>query len=78
MINWEKSEIIKKFELIKKEHTETIKDYSYFINPLLNVIYPQFLRKEFNQKYFMLTLILLNYNIQGNFALRVSKSIYTL
>ena len=35
MIDWEKSEIIKKFESIKKEHTKTINDYSYFIDPLL-------------------------------------------
>ena len=48
-IKWEKSEIINKFELIKKEHAETIKNYSYFIIPLLNVIYPTFLREEFNQ-----------------------------
>lgn len=48
-INWEKSTIINKFELIKKEHAETIKNYSYFIIPLLNVVYPTFLREEFNQ-----------------------------
>ena len=48
-INSEKSEIIRKFELIKKEHAETIKKYSYFIIPLLNIVYPPFLRKEFNQ-----------------------------
>jgi hypothetical protein len=48
-INSEKLEIIKKFELIKKEHTKVLKDYSYFINPLLNVVYPEFLRKDFNQ-----------------------------
>jgi hypothetical protein len=47
-IDWEKSEIRKTFDSIEKEHAETIKDYSYFIHPLLNVIYPEFLRKEFN------------------------------
>lgn len=48
-INWEKSEILKKFELIEKEYAKTIYDYSFFIDPLLNVVYPIFLRKEFNQ-----------------------------
>jgi hypothetical protein len=48
-IEWEKSEIIKKFESIKKDHAKTINDYSYFINPLLNVIYPEFLRSELNK-----------------------------
>ena len=36
----EKSEIIKKFDSIKKGYVKTISDYSYFINPLLNVVYP--------------------------------------
>jgi hypothetical protein len=48
-INWEKSEIIKKFESIQKEHVKTINDYSYFIEPLLNKVYPELLRKDFNQ-----------------------------
>ena len=48
-LHWEKLEIIKKFELIKKEYAKTIYDYSYFIDPLLNVVYPIFLRKEFKQ-----------------------------
>ena len=48
-INSEKKEIINKFESIKKEHTKAINDYSYFTNPLLNIVYPLFLRKEFNQ-----------------------------
>ena len=48
-LHWEKLEIIKKFEFIKKEYAKTISDYSYFIYPLLNVVYPIFLRKEFNQ-----------------------------
>ena len=50
MIDWEESEIIKTFESITKEHTKTIKDYLYFINPLLNVVYPEFLRKEIETK----------------------------
>ena len=45
-INYEKSEILNKFESIKKEHTKTINEYSYFIKPLLNVIYPEFLRND--------------------------------
>ena len=45
-INWEKSEILKKFELIEKEHAKRIYDYSFFIDPFLNVIYPEFLRNE--------------------------------
>jgi hypothetical protein len=45
-IDSEKSEIKKIFELIEKEHTKTINEYSYFINPLLNVVYPEFIRKE--------------------------------
>ena len=49
MIDSEKSEIIKKFESIKKEHTKTINDYSYFIDPLLYLFYPRFLRRDFNQ-----------------------------
>ena len=48
-IGWEKSEIKKTFDLIKEKYSKTIEDYSYFINPLLNVVYPRFLRKEFNQ-----------------------------
>ena len=48
-IEWEKSEIIKKYESIKKEHTKTINDYSYFIDPLLYLFYPSFLRRDFNQ-----------------------------
>ena len=48
-IDCEKLEIVNTFESIKIEHTETINDYSYFINPFLNVIYPEFLRKEFNR-----------------------------
>ena len=48
-IDWEKSEIKEKFDRIKKEHIKTIKDYYYFINPLLNTVYPEFLRKKFNQ-----------------------------
>ena len=48
-LQWEKSEIIKKFEFIKKEYAKTISNYSYFIHPMLNVVYPEFLRKEFKQ-----------------------------
>jgi hypothetical protein len=48
-INWEKSEIRKTFDSIKEKYSKTIKDYSYFINPLLNVVYPELFRKEFNQ-----------------------------
>jgi hypothetical protein len=48
-IDWDKSEIIKKFGSLNKNHTKTIYDYSFFIDPLLNVVYPFFLRKEFNQ-----------------------------
>ncbi len=48
-LDWDKSEIIKKFDSIKKKHAKTINAYSYFIEPLLNVVYPEFLRKEFNQ-----------------------------
>ena len=48
-LHWEKLEIIKKFEFIKKEYAKTISNYSYFIDPLLNEVYPIFLRKEFNQ-----------------------------
>ena len=48
-IKWEKSQIMNKFEFIKKGHTKTINDYSYFIDHLLNVVYPTFLREEFNQ-----------------------------
>ena len=48
-ISYEKTEIIKKFESINNNHVKTINDYSYFIDPLLNVVYPEFLRKEFNQ-----------------------------
>jgi hypothetical protein len=32
-----------------EEHTKVMKDYWYFINPLLNVVYPEFFRKDFNQ-----------------------------
>ena len=49
MIDWEKSEIRKTFASIKEKYSKTIKDYSYFIYPLLNVVYPGFLRKEFKQ-----------------------------
>jgi len=45
----EKSEIIKKFDSIKNEYAKIINDYLYFIKPLLNVVYPEFLRKDFNQ-----------------------------
>ena len=48
-VHWEKLEIIKKFELIKKEYALTINEYSYFIDPMLDVVYPIFLRKEFKQ-----------------------------
>ncbi len=48
-LDWEKSETIKKFDLIKNEYAKIINDYSYFIKPLLNVVYPGFLRKEFKQ-----------------------------
>jgi hypothetical protein len=34
----------KKFELIQKTYSDIIENYSYLINPLLNSIYPQFLR----------------------------------
>lgn len=47
-IDWVKSEIRKTFNSIKEKYSKTIEDYSYFIIPLLNVVYPQFLRKEFN------------------------------
>jgi hypothetical protein len=40
---------LNKFELIEKEHAKTINDYSFFIDPFLNVIYPEFLREKFNQ-----------------------------
>ena len=50
-INWKKSKILKKFELIEKEHAKTINEYSFFMDSLLNVVYPEFLRKEFNQNY---------------------------
>lgn len=46
-INFEKIQIIKKFESIKNKYVKTINAYSYFIKPLLNVVYPLFLRKEF-------------------------------
>ena len=46
---WEKLEIIKKFNSINEEYAKIINDYSYFIFPLLNVVYPGFLRKEFKQ-----------------------------
>ena len=45
----EKSEIMKKFDSINNEYAKLINDYSYFIKPLLNVVYPEFLRKEFKQ-----------------------------
>jgi hypothetical protein len=48
-INYEKIQIIKKFESIKEKYSKKIKHYSYFIKPLLNVVYPDFLRKEFKQ-----------------------------
>jgi hypothetical protein len=70
-IEWEKSEIIKKFESMKKAHTKTINDYSYFIDPLLNVVYPRFLRKEFNNKAIFMAFHNLSfipkYNIHSNF-----------
>jgi hypothetical protein len=45
-INYEKIEIINKFKSINKKYIKTINDYSYFIEPLLNVVYPTFLRTE--------------------------------
>jgi hypothetical protein len=47
--NDEKTQIIEKFEYIKNTYSEALNDYSYFIDPLLNVAYPEFLRKEVNQ-----------------------------
>ena len=46
-LDGEKSEIIKKFDSINNEYSKLINDYLYFIKPLLNVVYPEFLRKEF-------------------------------
>ncbi len=46
MIDWGKSEIIKKFNSIQNEYAKLINDYSYFIKPLLNIVYPEFLRNE--------------------------------
>jgi hypothetical protein len=48
-INDEKIQIIDKFEYIKNTYSGALNDYSYFIDPLLNVVYPEFLRKEFSQ-----------------------------
>jgi hypothetical protein len=49
MIDWEKSQIRNTFDSIKEKYSKTIKDYVYFINPLLNVVYPEFLRNELSQ-----------------------------
>lgn len=50
-INWEKLEMRKIFESIIKKYSKTINIYSYFIHHLLNVVYPEFLREEFNQNW---------------------------
>ena len=50
MIDWEKSEIRKTFDSIKEKYSKTLQDYSYFIYPLINVVYPEFLRKDIETK----------------------------
>ena len=43
-LNFQISGLRIKFESINKEYTNIIKKYSYFVEPLLNLVFPEFLR----------------------------------